>query len=378
MPSPAPVNLNVRRRLLPGLLAACATPALRLFLPPLRRRAHPGAPIYVFSSYMVGDLYMALPALTGFAAQLGPAVDFRVLCRPDCVEIVTRAGLQAVPFDNAFFTRRTPNGLLRTLRAAWALRALPAGTALDLDADPRSALWLRIAGCTQVVSYRRPFSGLFDATFALPGNPVHQADRDRAVVEEFLRIYRGEFQTPQSVAREPAPGPRLSPELNRPGAGTDTSAPNLLRHDSPWILSVWTRKAAKNWPLDRWDGLMEELIEEGVPIAVLHAPDGDSAYQLFRARWEDRVPFVAGSLEAIDEGVQKCAGVIATDNFLGHMAGYHGKPVVWINVVSPAEQVEPRGPHTVRVGEGSPQRPETPTVEAVVQAFKALRVPASQ
>lgn len=304
---------------------------------------------------MVGDLFMALPALKKLAA----ATDLRVLCRPDCVKLVEGEGLRAIPFDNAFFTRRTPAALGRTLRAAWRLRALPKGIALDLDADPRTALWLALAGCARIESYRRPYGALFDAAFPLPVSAVHQADRDQAVVDAFLRLHGAQLPMPESVAHASTPG-------------TATGAPAPTLPSSPWILSVWTRKAAKNWPLEYWNALMEGLKEEGVPFAVLHAPDGDSAFQLFRARWEGRVAFVEGPLEKIAEQVKPSAGVIATDNFLGHMAGYYGKPVLWINRVSPAEQVEPRGPRTLRVGNGKPGKPETPGVEAVAEAFRSL------
>ncbi|HEX2613844.1 MAG TPA: hypothetical protein VHO02_09640, partial [Fibrobacteria bacterium] len=107
---------------------------------------------------MVGDLFMALPALKMLAAR----IPVRVLCRPDCAELLRREGLDAVPFDNAFFVRRTPAAFLRTLRSAWSLRRLPASKALDLDADPRTALWMRVAGSPHVVSFRRPFGVLFD------------------------------------------------------------------------------------------------------------------------------------------------------------------------------------------------------------------------
>ncbi|HLU70303.1 MAG TPA: glycosyltransferase family 9 protein, partial [Fibrobacteria bacterium] len=150
-----------------------------------------------------------------------------------------------------------------------------------------------------------------------------------------------------------------------------------------WLLSVWTRKAAKNWPLEHWDLLLQQLLDQGVECAVLLAPDGDEAFAQFRARWEGRVGFVSGSLGQIADTVRTVAGVIATDNFLGHMAGYYGKPVVWINMVSPAAQVMPRGPRTIevapeRVGPGEAAGAAgmaIVTVEAVRRAFDAARAP---
>jgi hypothetical protein len=71
--------------------------------------------------------------------------------------------------------------------------------------------------------------------------------------------------------------------------------------------------------------------------------------------------------------VRSAAGVIATDNFLGHMAGYYGKPVLWINIASPAAQVAPRGPRTVAFEATDPRRPASLAIATVARTFKALR-----
>lgn len=53
------------------------------------------------------------------------------------------------------------------------------------------------------------------------------------------------------------------------------------------------------------------------------------------------------------------------------MAGYYGRPVVWINRCSPAAQVRPRGPRTVEVtADGAAHDAERITVEAVRRAFE--------
>jgi ADP-heptose:LPS heptosyltransferase len=361
--NPDSPNLNLRRRTGPGLLTVAVAAPLRLLLLPLRKRPGTGragkdaaAPVLVFSSYMVGDLFMALPALKRLAA----ATNLRVICRPDCAELLAREGLHPVPFDNAFLTRRTLSGFLRTVREAWRLRRLGAVLGLDPDADPRSALWLRIAGVARVFSYRRDFGALFDETFTLPPHAVHQADRDMAVVEEFLRRHTGVTGN-ESASRHP------TPEARQP------SLPSSSLHSSHWLLSVWTRKPSKNWPLAHWEEFMERLQREEVPFAVLHAPDGDGPYRLFRARWSARVAFVEGPLAVIADNVRHAEGVVATDNFLGHMAGYYGKPVLWINISSPAAQVQPRGPHTVRVQAENSTRPADLSAEEVGAAFANLR-----
>lgn len=401
--SSASANLNLSRRTLPGVLTVMLLTPLRPVLRLLRlsrRPAPPDAPAVVFASYMVGDLFMALPALKTLAA----AHPVRVLCRPDCVGILAREGLDARAFDNAFFFRRNPAAFFRTARAAWGLRrgegaphashdarAAFAPVVYDLDANPVTALWMRLAGAPRVVSYRRAFGILFDETFPLPADAVHQADRDFAVVDHMrdeigrqARHDGGDDKTsrPHNVpAQTERNSTRMRERSDRPLNASDTRRPTsgaltpvTLQPSALWLLSVWTRKPAKNWPLEKWDQLLEGLLEQGVACAVLLAPDGDDAYAQFRGRWEGRVGFVAGSLDRIADAVRDGAGVIATDNFLGHMAGYYGKPVVWINMVSPAAQVTPRGPRTIPVAPAPvPGGGREVTVEAVRRAFEAAR-----
>lgn len=375
MQDPSGPNLNLRRKRLPGLLVLCAAPFLVLLSAPLRRRRAPGAPLLVFSAYMIGDLFMALPALKRLSAA-GP---LRVLCRPDCVKLLRNEGLDPVPFDNAFFTRKTPAAFLRTWRSAWKLRRLPAAEVLDLDADPRTAFWMRVAGISRIVSFRRSYGVFFDETFELPRGAIHQADKDMAVAEEFLRGNAGIVGSRESgVGRgeatgiAPMPVPRFlgpSPVTRHPPPANEEPPGN----NPPWLLSIWTRKAEKNWPLGHWDEFMKRMEAGGIPFAILEAPDGDAGFRSFVAKRRGRVGIVSGPIESVAESVRESAGVVATDNFLGHMAGYYGKPVLWINVSSPASQVEPRGPRTLRVGDGGPGRPVLPGVEEAWSRFGELR-----
>jgi ADP-heptose:LPS heptosyltransferase len=347
-----PQNLNLSRRAAPGLLLRLLAPVLKPLLRPLRRKGGQDAPVALFAAYMVGDFFMALPAL-----KKGARAGAVVVCRPDCAEFLAREGIRAIPFDNAFRLRPGLASFLRTARAAWALRGRLGDVALDLDADPRTAFWLKAAGVRRVVSYRRAFGILFDETFPLPEPSIHQADRDMRVVEEWLKKVGG---------REPGVGSeRKAQKLPEAPSYLPTPDPQSPTLSPPWILSVWTRKAAKNWPLERWEALIGKLKDEGVSFVVLDAPDGDARFREFRRRWSGRADFLRGSLPEIADAVQAGAGVIATDNFLGHMAGYYGKPVLWINQCSPTEQVEPRGPRTVAA--------QRPSVEEAWRAFGALR-----
>jgi ADP-heptose:LPS heptosyltransferase len=352
----SPHNPNLRRRVLPGLLTVAASAFLRPLLIPFRRKGPAREELTVFASYMVGDLYMALPALKKIAA----ARPVRVLCRPDCVGLLAAEGVPAAGFANPFREKGLP-GFAATWKAARALRGR-AGDALDLDADPRTAFWMRIAGL-RAVSYRRAFGALFDETFDLGEPSVHQADRDLRVVEAYLRL------NPRARA-EGAGGFEESP-----ASGAGESSPPALHPappGAPWLLSVWTRKPAKNWALENWDAFLGRALAAGVPVRVLEPPDGDAAFAAFRARWEARVPFFKGNLDAVARAVRDAAGVAATDNFLGHMGGYYGKPVLWINRVSPTLQVIPRGPRTVEARSEQPARADRPDVETAWRAFEGL------
>lgn len=311
-----------------------ATWIASFFLRPLLRalRIKPPAapePWTVFESYSVGDVYMALPALKLLARQ----IPLRIICRPDCAALFRAEGFEAVPFDNAYAFHQSRASFFRTLRSAWSLRGLAGSRVLDLDGDSRTAFWLKIAGVARVVSYRRPRTGFFDALFPVDSNAAHKTDWNLAVVRDFRRA-EGEKDDGasgggfESLAYPAVPG--------APGA--------------PWLLSCWTRLDIKNWPIERWDEILRRLTEAGVPLRVLEPPDGDATWLAFRARWSDRgVAFLSAPLMRVVEEVKASAGVVVSDNFFGHMAGYYGKPVLWINGSSDPAFVIPRGPRTVGV-----------------------------
>jgi ADP-heptose:LPS heptosyltransferase len=332
MPHPAE-NPNLVRRPALGFLARVAAALSGL---PLRllRREKPATDdrLTVFACYMVGDFFMALPALRKLAA----ALPIQVVCRPDCASFVRDLGVPAVPFANAFFLERNLSSFFRTWPRAWRLREAVGGTvALDFDADPRTGFWMKVAGARRTVSYDRAHAEFFDELLPLPEHGVHQATRDLLIAGTF-------------VERNAPPGAALPPPLEAadvaPGA--------------PWMISCWTRRDVKNWPLASWDVFLQGLAARGVPFQVLDAPDAGAEFEAFRARWSGRARFLRAPLAEIAEAVRRAPGVIATDNFLGHMAAYFGKPVLWINGSSDPLHVRPLGPATTLVQyEPMPCRP---------------------
>lgn len=323
-----PENPNLKRRRGPGLLAVCAAPLINSCLWLLRKPVSTDpAPIVVFQSYLVGDLFMALPALKTLAGE----IQIRVLCRPDCVEILRAEGLEGIAMDNSFFTQPGLPSFFRTFATAWKLRGQLGPLALDFDADPRTAFWLKVAGIRRVLSYSRSHAVLFDALFPIPSHATHQADKNSFVASEFLakrNSLTAGFRIPDAKTK-----------VHSPFFGSASSS-------GAWLVSCWTRKDTKNWPLDRWEEFLEKMIAEHIPFKILEAPDGDSGFREFHSRWSGRVEFASGPLILIMREIQASVGVIGTDNFTGHAAGYYGKPVLWLNGSSDPSQVMPKGPFT--------------------------------
>jgi len=311
-------NPNLRPRpMMTWIAGLILNPILKLFL----RQSRPDFDrVTVFQSYFVGDLYMALPAIKLLASR----TPTRILCRPDCVKILENEGLEAIPFKNDFCIKPGVKSFFKTARVAWNLRGQLGGIALDPDADSRSALWLRIAGANRIISYHRPHAALFDVLLPLPVKVLHQAEKNLFVIRAFLERY--------STKTDP-----FSTQVK-----TDLSS----TLDAAWIVSCWTRLDTKNWPLDQWNGFLERMLQAGIRFRILEAPDGDEKFLDFKSQWSNRVEFLSGSLTEVSEAIKNSAGVLATDNFVGHMGGYYGKPVLWINGSSDPRHVVPKGPLT--------------------------------
>jgi ADP-heptose:LPS heptosyltransferase len=316
-------NPNHFRRRLPALALALAYPWLRLFLLFARKPAAPEpAPVTLFQSYQVGDFYMALPAIRRLAARM----PVRVLCRPDCAFLLRDLGIEAVPFPNPFPVRPGPGAFLTGLKHALALRTRLGPEAVDFHADPRTAFLLKAAGARRVHSYRRPFGWFIDHAFPIPEDKRHQSEKDLAVAEGFL------------AGRGPS-GQGNLPDTVRDGAPGEGRGKTLL-------ASCWTRKDEKNWPLESWHALIEGLLREGRSVCIIVPPDGDAGFRAFRARWGGAVEFLETGLEGIHARARASAGILCTDNFLGHLGAYLGKPVLWINGSSDPGHVRPYGPRT--------------------------------
>jgi ADP-heptose:LPS heptosyltransferase len=354
----------------------------------------------VFQGYLVGDFFMALPALK----KLNEHLHILVIARPDSLPFLKEQGILGLPFDNAFFIKPSLTSALRTLRSALALRkilnqsgspGLPplSGLALDMEADPRTAFWLKVMGMRFTVSWRRPLNQLFDFQFSLNATHQHQQERAQDVVQIFLtkrKIFEtriGVLLTPkrdfqseigaeppahadnQTTATTPAStlfsttsassssSSSLPPTTSESSSRASSNAsarerfatpkvnPSQTPPHSTWLVGVFTRKDVKNWPWERWHEWLRSEEASRLSLRFLEPPDGDAGFHAFRAM-HSQYEWVSGNLLQVRYWVRESVGVITLDNFLGHLAAYEGKPVVWINGGSNPHHVRPYGPLT--------------------------------
>lgn len=272
-------------------------------------------PLTVFQSYQVGDFFMALPAIR----RMADCSSIQVLCRPDCAFLLRQLGIEALPLQNPLFVKPGPRTFLQTLVNVLPLRKRLGPVVVDFHADPRTAFLLKVAGVRKVHSYQRPYGWFMDSTFVLPKEKLHQSEKDMAVAEEFV---------PKNHA---VTARVLEQKLSENGSG------NML------MLSCWTRKDEKNWPLEYWQTLLDALLLAGRTLCIIVPPDCDRDFNAFQKRNQGSVEFLQTELDGIYARMRNAAGIMCTDNFLGHMGAYLGKPVFWINGSSDSDQVRPYG-----------------------------------
>ena len=317
-------NPHLYRRKELGLLLVLAYPALKMLSLVLSRKTKASSQqITLFQSYQVGDFMMALPAIRLLARH----VQVTVVGRPDCLFLLKDIGVQGIPFSYPFFSDSSLTAFWKSIRNAWALRGKIQGTVLDTDADPRTVLFMKIAGAGDCISYRRNFGWLFDKSLPLFNPPHHQVEKNEAVALAYIHSIQSQDEVPKPAAT------RTDVTWKKPNSGT-------------LLLSCWTRRPEKNWPLDRWSKVIEMLRQKGRPICILNPPDADAPFRKFQAEWQGRVEFFSGDLETLYARLHLATGVITTDNFLGHMGAFLDKPVAWINGSSDETGVVPYGSNT--------------------------------
>lgn len=359
MHAAASPHLQRRRGMAIGLYLAAPALSIGFALLGVYRRLFglkPKPGITVFQSYMVGDLFMALPALKALreslaekatwasSSHLDQVLPLQIICRPDCVPLLQAEGFQALGLAHAGFTRNTPGAYWQSLRAAWSLRAQATTLALDTDADPRTAVLLRVMGCQKIYSYSRPYALFYTSRFLLPENPVHQAEKNVAVMRGFC----------QAIDNAALPGMRpgfaglgeaFDQVLSRQSALLQKRSSQQPTHKNElriWVMAV-TRKDTKNWPLPYWHALLEKLQARGMALTLVDVPDGDTEWRKFVDAWKSRASCVTLPLPDLWVSMQEATHILSLDNFFGHMAAYAGKPVLWLNGSSDATQVRPLG-----------------------------------
>ncbi len=294
---------------------------------------------------------MSLPAIQ----LLGQHMQVRVICREDCSFILEDMKINHISFNNALFESFSFSSLLISFKNILNLRRKGLYQVLDLEADPRSMWQLKLAGINTIITYNRPGAIFADEIVTIKQEPMHQLEKNYNIAAAYLRGIKPGVESA-----------RLKSLLPVPGAMTDTGA--------PIIISCWTSRPEKNWPLDCWAQLLDNLYKQDIPFRILVPPDADRHFLDFKTRYESQWSFLSASLESVYSLVLGCRSVICCDNFLGHMAASLGRPVMWINGSSDSAYVRPYGQSTRVVQEEIACRPcfHKCTHRVLAQCLKSL------
>ncbi len=289
--------------------------------------------ILIYQSYQVGDFFMALPAII----KLSGNFKVTVLCRKDCQFVLNNLGIDSLVHENTFLASSGLSTFINTIKSSLILRQAIANInpilSLDFESDPRTAIFLKIAGAPWTISYTRSFGWFFDQTFPLTLNRSHQSEKSIAISIEIQKIF-SKF-IPKGI---------LDSEKNNHEANSEKK--DFQKGSNYFILSCWTRKEEKNWPFQYWNEVLKFISGKKISVQIVVPPEKNSDFLNFKIRWEKKsgISFFEGDLKAIYQITSMSRGIIATDNFLGHMGAYLKKPVFWINGSSNPLHVGPLSP----------------------------------
>ena len=275
----------------------------------------------------IGDVLMSLPALADLRAAL-PAARIRLAVGRWSEEIARRAPADEVLTWSAPWAGRRGEGAetwIALARKARALKAAPPDVAIDLQADARANVLLRLTGARTRVGYANTGGGRW-LTHVVPfDETVPWVEQNRRAVEAVT----GPRQAAARIAAEdPARGRAI---LERAGA---SARPLVGIHPSGG-------RTIKQWPVERWRDIARRLQEEHGATIVITGGGADA--ELARALAAG-LPRPAIDLSARLSVADMLAVVAALDLFLSpdtgpmHMACAAGTPSVAVFGPSAAER----------------------------------------
>jgi heptosyltransferase-2/heptosyltransferase-3 len=275
----------------------------------------------------IGDVLMSLPALADLRAAL-PAARIRLAVGRWSEEVARRAPVDEVLVWSAPWAGRRGEGAARwpaLVRAARALAKAPPDVALDLQADARANVLLRLTGAPVRVGYANTGGGAWLTHLVPLDETLPWVEQNRRAVE----VVTGPRRAAAPIALADAARGRAV--LGREGLGG--RRPLVGIHPSGG-------RTIKQWPVERWQAVARRLQEEkGASIVITGgAADRDLARALAGG--------VTGAVDlAARLSVPEMLDVVAAlDLFLSpdtgpmHMACAAGTPSVAVFGPSAAER----------------------------------------
>ena len=275
----------------------------------------------------IGDLLMSLPALHDLRRAL-PQARLRLAVGRWSEEVAKLAPVDEVLSWSAPWAGRRGEGAeswMALARKARALAAAPPDLALDLQADARANLLLRLTGAPLRVGYANTGGGAW-LTHVVPlDETVSWVEQNRRAVEAIAG--------PRTGAGAPPPGDaaRGRAILAREGV---TTRPVIGIHPSGG-------RTIKQWPVERWREVAGRLQAEFAAAVVITGGAGDAA--LARELGRD-LAAPAADLSARLSATETLDVIAALDLFLSpdtgpmHMACAAGTPSVAVFGPSAAER----------------------------------------
>ena len=263
--------------------------------------------ILIRSLNWLGDAVMQAPALRLLKA-LEPEAELVFLAKPAVAEVVAAYGLgEVLPWSPGLMARA------RTVREAKCDAALilpkSLGTALEAFLGRVPERWGWAAQGRSLLLTR-----------ALPrwNDADHYALRFRSLVAGALR----------SGAQ-----PETSAALAVPDAWRDAAAP-FLRADGRRMALLAPGAAggtAKQWPLDSWTAFAQQLLKEGVPVAVLGRREEAELGAAMAAAAPGLLDLTGKtSLAALGGLLAEASLAVANDSGTMHLAAALGAPTLGI------------------------------------------------
>lgn len=270
--------------------------------------------ILVIRGGAVGDFIVTLPVLAALKARF-PRTRLEVLAYPNVAGLAVRAGLA----DEA-----------RAIES----RPLAGFFARKGRLDPAESE--RLAGCDVIFSYLYDPDGLFRdnlarVTSAQVVQGPHRPDESSGVAAPVQLLAPLE----RLAIFEADPVPRL----RWPGMGEG---------DAGWIaLHPGSGSPSKNWPLERWAGLVERCVAQTDLSLMLIGgeAEGDALERLESLIPAPRRRVLRGCpLDSVAEHLSRCQGFIGHDSGITHLAAAVGIPCLALWGPSNESVWRPLGP----------------------------------